>query len=273
MALKKDPDGRRWVTAEVEVPGTPEQVWAAIATGPGVSSWFVPTEIREDGTIVSNFGPGMESVARRTAWDPPRRFAGESQMGPDGPTLATEWTVEARDGGTCVVRVVHSLFASTDDWDDQLEQIEGGWPDYFRILHLYLTHFRGMPSAGVPLLAFTTGTADAAWTAVARALGLEGAAVGDHRRAPEGVPPLSGWVERAGEPGHPHQVLLRLDVPTTGVAHLFAMAMGGAVIVSMRLYLYGDAAGAIAARDEPGWQAWIASLFPGAEPAAPACGP
>ena len=32
---------------EVEVPGTPEQVWNAIATGPGISSWFVPTEIAE----------------------------------------------------------------------------------------------------------------------------------------------------------------------------------------------------------------------------------
>jgi len=27
-----------------------------------------------------------------------------------------EWSVEAGGGGICVVRVVHSLFASTDDW-------------------------------------------------------------------------------------------------------------------------------------------------------------
>ena len=67
MSVKKEPSGRRSVSVEVEVPGTPEEVWQAIATGPGVSAWFVPTEIRDDGTIVSNFGPGMEMVATRTA--------------------------------------------------------------------------------------------------------------------------------------------------------------------------------------------------------------
>ena len=45
MSVKKEASGRRYVQVEVEVPGTPEEVWQAIATGPGVSSWFVPTEI------------------------------------------------------------------------------------------------------------------------------------------------------------------------------------------------------------------------------------
>jgi uncharacterized protein YndB with AHSA1/START domain len=115
MSVKKE-SGRRWVQVEVEVPGTPEEAWRAIATGPGVSSWFVPTEVREDGTVVSDFGPGMESVAKVTEWDPPRRFSAESQdLGPESPSVATEWVVEARSGDRCIVRVVHSLFASTDE--------------------------------------------------------------------------------------------------------------------------------------------------------------
>src|SRR3977135_2869589 len=125
MSVKKEASGRRSVQVEVEVPGTPEQVWQAIASGPGVSSWFVPTEFEEvDGkpvAVVSHFGPGMDSTATVTAWEPPHRFAAESAgMGPNAPPLATEWIVEARSGGDCVVRVVHSLFASTDDWDNQL---------------------------------------------------------------------------------------------------------------------------------------------------------
>ncbi len=40
----------------------------------------------------------------------------------------------ARSGSTCLVRMVHSLFASGDDWDDQLEGFEGGWPSLFEIL-------------------------------------------------------------------------------------------------------------------------------------------
>src|SRR5918912_3920915 len=113
MSVKKEPSGRRSVSVEVEVPGTPEEVWQAIATGPGVSSWFVPTEIRDDGTIVSNFGPGMEMVATRAAWDPPRRFAAESPgWGPGAPPIATEGIVGAPAGGRFVVRVVDSLFAA-----------------------------------------------------------------------------------------------------------------------------------------------------------------
>jgi uncharacterized protein YndB with AHSA1/START domain len=32
----------RTIELEVEVPGTPEQVWEAIATGQGIAAWFVP---------------------------------------------------------------------------------------------------------------------------------------------------------------------------------------------------------------------------------------
>ena len=75
--------------------------------------------------MVDDFGPsaGMESLSTVTAWDPPHRFAADSRddMGPDDPTVATEWIVEARSGGACVVRVVHSWFTSSDDWDDQFE--------------------------------------------------------------------------------------------------------------------------------------------------------
>ena len=46
MPVKVDASGRRSIQAEAEVPGTPEEVWQAIATGPGISSWFVPTEIQ-----------------------------------------------------------------------------------------------------------------------------------------------------------------------------------------------------------------------------------
>ena len=81
MSVKKDASGRRSVQAEIEVPGTPEEVWQAIATGPGITSWFVPSEVDEcEGcTVVSHFGPGtsMDSVSTITAWEPPHRFAAD----------------------------------------------------------------------------------------------------------------------------------------------------------------------------------------------------
>ena len=132
MSIKKDPSGRRSIQVEVEVPGTPDEVWQAIATGPGISAWFCPAEFEEvDGkpvTATLNFGPGMESRSVVTVWDSPRMITREADRWvPGSPLIATEFTVEARAGGGCVVRVVNSLFASTDDWDKQLEGTESGW--------------------------------------------------------------------------------------------------------------------------------------------------
>ena len=181
MSVKKEANGRRSVQVEVEVPGTPEQVWQAIATGPGVGAWFVPTEVdgRIGGTVTNHFGGGMDSDSTITEWDPPHRFTEEGSWGPNAPTVATEWIVEARGGGTCIVRVVHSLFAETDDWDNQLTGVESGWPSFFRILRLYLEHFPGQPSSQIQLLAMPA--ASGAWEKLAGALNLAGAAPGERR--------------------------------------------------------------------------------------------
>jgi len=110
MSVKIEASGRRSVQVDVEVPGTPEEVWKAIATGPGISSWFVPTEFEErDGktvAVTSNFGPGMQARSAVTAWDPPRMFAAQGEGWGGSPPIATEWSVEARAGGVCRVRVV-----------------------------------------------------------------------------------------------------------------------------------------------------------------------
>ena len=93
MPVKKDESGNRSIFVEIEVPGSPEEVWAAISTGPGITSWFMPTEVeeREGGAIRCAFAPGMESISTVTAWEPPRRYATESTyLGPEGPPLASE---------------------------------------------------------------------------------------------------------------------------------------------------------------------------------------
>ena len=259
MPVKKDAEGRRYVQAETEVPGTPEDVWKAIATGPGVSSWFVPAQIDEHvgGKATLNFGPGMDSVSTVTAWDPPRRWAADSQdMGPGSPTVANEWVIEARSGGTCIVRVVHSWFADTDGWDNQFEGHEWGWQAFFRILRLYLTHFRGEPCAPFQVMGMTAESVPAAWEALTRPLDLHGARTGQRVASPAGAPKLAGVVEHAGSDEYP-ELLLRLNEPAPGVAHLFAMKMGGQVCLSARAFLYGERAAAAATREEPAWQEWV----------------
>ena len=271
MPVKTDASGRRYVSAEVEVAGTPEEVWQAIATGPGISSWFVPTKMegRVGGAVTANFGPGMDSVSTITAWEPPRRFAADSRddMGADGPTIGTEWIVEARSGGTCIVRVVHSWFASSDDWDNQFEGHAHGWQAFFRILRLYISHFGGLPCSAFQLMGAAPEPKSAAWQALTASLGLEGAAVGQRVQASASVPTLAGLVERAGESAYPEELLIRLDEPAPGIAHLFAMPMGGKIYLPIRLYLYGSRAAEVVAREEPLWQAWVNEHFPVADTA------
>jgi uncharacterized protein YndB with AHSA1/START domain len=265
MSVRKDESGRRSIQVEVEVPGTPEEVWQAIATGPGVSSWFVPTESdeRTGGKITAHFGPGMDSVAEITAWDPQHRFAAESDgLGPGAPPMATEWIVEARDGGTCIVRVVHSLFAGNDDWDNQLESIESGWPAFFRVLRLYLTDFRGLPSSGFQVMG-KARSADkpAAWSELLTSLGLAGLTTGQQWHTPSGVPPLAGSLDQAAEGDDPYQ-LLRVEEPAPGTVLLTACGMGDQVFVTLCFYLYGDRASDAVSRNQPSWEEWTNQHFP-----------
>jgi hypothetical protein len=266
MSVKIEASGRRSIQVEVEVPGTPEQVWQAIASGPGISAWFAPTVFEErDGKPVAMTvtpAPGMDLRTEVTAWDATRRRFVSEGAGwfPGAPSVATEWTVEARAGGVCVVRLVQSLFASTDDWDGQLIGTESGIPGAFHVLKLYLTHFRGQRSAFMQLMAPVAATPADAWTMMTEALGLEGANAGQGWVAPAGVPAIGGVVEDVKQT--PPGLLLRLDQPGPGIAALFVMDLGETVLAAFSFYLYGDRAEANVARETPRWQAWIQERFP-----------
>jgi hypothetical protein len=208
-----------------------------------------------------DFGPAMESRSVVTAWNPPRVFAREGAgWVPGSPPIATEFSVEARSGGVCVVRVVQSLFSSTDDWDAQLTGAEEGWPGIARILKLYLKHFRGQRSAIMRVMAVVPGTAAEAWPALTAAVGLNGAGAGQRFAVPAGVPALGGVVEYVSD--SPYGALLRLDRPGPGTAALGTIEFGDTVMASLTLYMYGDQAAANVERETPPWQAWMQERFP-----------
>jgi uncharacterized protein YndB with AHSA1/START domain len=266
MSIRKEASGRRSIQVDIELQGTPEEVWHAIATGPGISAWFVPAEFEEqDGTPVAvnlDFGPAMDPRSTVTAWDPPRLFAREGAgWVPGSPPIATEFTVEARQGGVCLVRVVQSLFASTDDWDDQLTGAEQGWPAIARVLRIYMTHFRGQRAAILRLMAPVAGTPPQVWGALASSLGLDGVQVGQAWVAPADAPQIGGVVEWVGDAPY-YGVLLRLDTPGPGTAAFGTIAFGDAVMATATCYMYGDDAAAIVARETPVWQQWMAERLP-----------
>ena len=264
MSIKRDPSGRRSIQVEAEVPGTPEEVWEAIATGPGIGSWFYPTDVEErvGGVLSYHTGSEMDIPAKVTAWDPPRRFRHEGRdCGPEGPPTATEWTIEARSGGRCLVRVVHSLFASADDWDDQLENFENGWPQALAILRLYLTHFRGQRATIVRAYGSHDGSLRDAWQALLGQLDAGGLAPGDRWTLPDAdAAGLGGVLEELRSGGLQPTVLVRLDEPAPGIAAACAYKISERATVVLSLYFYGGD-GPAAAAGKAAWQAWFAARF------------
>ena len=88
----------------IELDVSPERIWEAIATGPGVTSWFIGrTEIEagEGGvvrTVFNDFAP--ESTI--TAWEPGRHLAYGTEREEDGRFVACEFLIEGRDSGSTV---------------------------------------------------------------------------------------------------------------------------------------------------------------------------
>ncbi|MCV7278068.1 SRPBCC domain-containing protein [Mycolicibacterium flavescens] len=268
MPLNKDESGRRWVATEVLVPGTPEQVWQAIATGAGMSSWFTTTSVEEHvgGAVQFNFGDvncgEAIQTGRVTGWDPPNRFAYEEYgWSGDAPPVATEVTVTSRSGDRCVVRMVHSLFTDRDDWDDELESFEGGWPGFYEVLKVYLADFPGARSALVHSAGQGPVSELQAWRRLTEALGLAGADVGERRETPADAPRLAGVVRRVHQDGHNRDLMMRLEQPAPGVAIIGACTVGEEALAMVTIYFYGDDAQQIADAEQPGWSTWLRGLL------------
>jgi uncharacterized protein YndB with AHSA1/START domain len=195
----------RRLEKRVEVDATPEQVWEAIATGPGIATWFVPHEVepREGGAVEQDYGGGFTTRGRVTGWEPGRRFAYGAFEQPEGeqPNYAYEFLVEGREGGGTVLRFVHSGFLDGTDWDGEYDSFDAGWDLFFLNLRSYLRHFAGRPARNAVAMSYTAGSARDIWPALHRALGLAGhPAVGETvALAPDGPVPITGVVDVANE--------------------------------------------------------------------------
>jgi uncharacterized protein YndB with AHSA1/START domain len=250
---------RRSIELEVEVAGTPEEVWRAIATGPGISSWYVPhtVEERENGVASASFGDGpeMQIPGRVAVWQPPYRIVFDGGEGAGG--LAFEWLVEARDGGTCIVRLVNSGFGEGEPWDEQYDGMSQGWKLFLLNLKLHLEHFGGQDATAMLPMAMWPGPREQAWAALTGSLGIASSpTIGDRIvvRAPD-APPFAGTVIDAAS----WRLALVLDEPCAGTAFLAVEGTGNEVGVSIWSYLYGSDRDEIVVRDKPRWNQFLTS--------------
>jgi uncharacterized protein YndB with AHSA1/START domain len=240
------------VRREAEVDATLEEVWEAIATGPGIDSWFIgrnEVEPREGGALRTEFG-GFIPDSTVTAWDPPHRFAHRS-AGPDGRFVAYEFLVEGRGQGSAVLRTVTSGFLPGDDWEAEYDAMTKGSEMFFRTLVEHLTRFAGRTAT--PITAFSAPVADwdRAWAALHTELGLtapvaEGAAV--RLATPQGDP-IDGVVYFRNAD--------TLGVRAGDALYRFLRGFHGPMVASHHLYADHTAPRAT----EGAWETWLARVL------------
>lgn len=150
-----------------DIPAKPQQIWEAIATSEGISSWMTSTvlEPRVGGLVAFDFGD-FTSTGTVTAYEPEARIEYEEpwpiaecedEIGPEMTDwfaqrglplsqvyddlkqcspIATEFIIESRSGGSCVVRIVTSAYGNGADWENEFfaEMVETTRPIWDRLV-------------------------------------------------------------------------------------------------------------------------------------------
>lgn len=252
----------RVIDLSIHAPTTPHEVWDAIATGPGISSWFVPTEIdgRVGGDVRIHFDAFGDATARVIEWDPPNRLAYRT-VDESGGGLTNEWTVEPTETDLSTVRLRVSGF--TEDQDEDFEGLSGGWPIFLGNLRLHLAHFRGAEARSITPTVFLPGGHDEAWANLCDSLGIpvDLSPAAHLATTGEGVPMLSGTVEDTiFIPNKVSAYILLMDAPAEGTAFIAAEGDGEQVGCSVWLYLYDVDSDEVDDR----WTPYLTERWPGA---------
>jgi hypothetical protein len=171
------------IAREVLIQATPEQLWETIATEAGLAAWFFPSPVDPDSEMVASWEPGQRLVIRT----PP---------GPDGSLHAFEYLIEARDGGSTVLRFVHSGVTG-DDWNDEYQAVtSGGWDMYLYTLAQYHRHFSGQPAVYIEAEGPASSAAPGAWDALTDAVTGGTAELGTAVRVQlAGLDPVEGVID------------------------------------------------------------------------------
>ncbi|MFG2225736.1 SRPBCC domain-containing protein [Streptomyces sp. NPDC048644] len=239
------------IRREVVLPAMPEEVFAAVTADTG--AWMFP---KEDVPAVGGHTPEDDGVAD---WDPPRRFA-VHVAGDDGWFNALEYLIEGRDGGTAVLRYVHSGVLDASDWDDQYDGVALHTDFYLHTLGQYLRYFGGRPATFIEVPGPQSSQTPDAFTVLLGALGVTGTVTaGDRLRVQlPGAEPLDAVVDYRTD----HFLGLRTD---HRLYRFFGRnAFGHPVGISLHLFA-DDSPHPDREQTRATWRSWVEGLYaPGA---------
>jgi uncharacterized protein YndB with AHSA1/START domain len=246
--------GYAWETHDqAEVSATVEQVWQAIATGPGIDAWYMGTSSVEPGVggeVRTTIG-GIVMESTVTVWDMPQRFAHRTREADDGRFIALEFLIEGREKNCAVVRFVARGFLPGDDWEGEYHAMTMGWQMFFATLIAYLIHFADRSAVSITVAGPRVSDWPSARAVLGGALGLVGTpTVGDRARFTlEGVGPIDAIVDFVNQ-----QVLgLRSD----DALYRFVHGIRGVMVLEHHLFT-NDIGQEQASR---AWQTWLNRLY------------
>lgn len=236
------------IRRENVLPTTPEQIWDAVATGPGNLGWLYPMEIEPwEGGVVSR-GPMIVTV-----WDPPRRFA--CRLENENYSAALEYHIDPQaDASTALRVVIRRMYNGVVGDDDAVIDGVTKHSDFYQhTLGQYLKYFSGRNATYVEAQGPAASTENDAFTVLRRALGIaddatEGAEV---RLVLTGFDPLDTVVDYLT----PHFIGLR---STNGLYRFFGRNTWG-MPVGLSLHLFADDVDE--EMTEQAWRVWLDGVF------------
>jgi uncharacterized protein YndB with AHSA1/START domain len=206
---------------EIEIDAPASEVWKAISTAEGIASWFVPAKVEPGagGKITLIWGEGMESTSRIEIWEPEKHLRKVDDRPEQALPSVMDYVLEAR-GGKTVLRLVHSGFGASADFDSEYEATGAGWPLFLQMLKHNAE--RGIDSCrNVTINRFLKEPAESAWKKLKPRVDAEFE---------------KGVTRRNEHPGH-----WCVEFPEQGgkMTSVFCTSCGGATAVTIMALLYG----------------------------------
>ena len=235
------------LSLEVELPATPDTVWAAITT-PQTEGWLwrIDYEPRLGGAE-RGLTSGGGAV---TAWEPDRRFATRAEK--PGWFNQLEYELEPR-GDATGLRFRHTTEFEDDTFARQSAACLAHTDFYYHSLGEYVRHFAGRPVTYVTADGPPASTAPGSFAAARRALGVpDGAQAGDRVQA---VLPGAGRVEATVDYLTEEFLGLRTD---DALYRIYGRDAWGWPVGAAHHLFRDDVDGAAAER---AWNAWLGGLF------------
>lgn len=169
----------RDIELSVELDATPEEVFRAITEGPEVAKWLAPEarltppEPGKKGSIWISWGEGMAADHELDVYEAPKRLRHPS--GKNGETKAplyADWSIEAREGGKTTLRLVHSGFSTSADWDEEYDSHARGWTLMLQNLKHYFARHPKEPAVHLPFFSSVESPRASIWKTLLAKMGF-----------------------------------------------------------------------------------------------------